>query len=260
MKTIAILNMKGGVGKTTTAINLAYNLATVHNQRVLLVDADGQANATKTLLPYGLYDGLAELLQGYVTCYDDLLEKTDIPNLSVLPASSGLWAVDLACITEDGTSVFRGLHDARICMEEDDAFDVMVIDCPPSFSAACVSAIRASDCIVIPVLPDAFSAEGMAELIDQIDGVRKICPTVRISGCLINQYHNADVVVDAAAYIREESPVPVYDTMIRQSTDKMLESTWAKQPVMMWSPLSAAARDFRAWVNELIEKEGLLHG
>lgn len=260
MKTIAILNMKGGVGKTTTAINLAYNLATVYRRRVLLVDADGQANATKTLLPYEEFSGLSELLQGCATCYDEVIVPSDIPNLSVLPASNGLWAVDLACITSDGTKAFRGLYDARLAMEEDDAYDTMIIDCPPSFSAACISAIRASDCIVIPVLPDAFSAEGMAEVIEQIDGVRQIHPGVRIGGCLINQYHNADVVLDAAQYIRDESPVPVYETMIRRSTDKMLESTWAKQPVMMWSPLSAAARDYRAWTRELVEKEGLLRG
>lgn len=259
MKTFAILNMKGGVGKTTTAINLAYILATEHGQRVLLVDADGQANATKTLLPDQQYVGLAELLQGVVTCYDDVVVPTEIPNLSVLPASDALWAVDLACITEDGSKAFRGLYDARVAMEEDDAFDVMIIDCPPSFSVACISAIRASDCIVIPGLPDSFSAEGMATLIGQIEGVRKLHPTVRIGGCLINQWHNADVVVDATEYIREEAPVPVYDTVIRR-TDKVLESTWAKQPVLMWSPFSAAARDYRAWAKELMEKEGMSSG
>ncbi len=258
MKTIAILNMKGGVGKTTTAINLAYILATEYEQRVVLVDADGQANATRTLLPDRQYDGLAELLQGSVICYDEVVVPTAIPNLSVLPASNSLWAVDLAWITEDRSKAFRGLYDARVAMEEDNAFDVMIIDCPPSFSVACISAIRASDCIVIPVLPDSFSAEGMEDLIGQIDGVRKLHPNVRIGGCLINQWHNADVVLDATDYIREEAPVPVYNTVIRR-TDKVLESTWAKQPVLMWSPYSSAARDYRAWANELASKEGLVN-
>lgn len=258
MKTIAILNMKGGVGKTTTAINLAYILATEYEQRVVLVDADGQANATRTLLPDRQYDGLAELLQGAVICYDEVVVPTVIPNLSVLPASNSLWAVDLACITEDGSKAFRGLYDARVAMEEDNAYDVMIIDCPPSFSVACISAIRASDCIVIPVLPDSFSAEGMVELIGQIEGVRKLHPSVRIGGCLINQWHNADVVVDATEYIREDAPVPVYNTVIRR-TDKVLESTWAKQPVLMWSPYSSAARDYRAWAAELARKEGIIN-
>lgn len=259
MKTISILNMKGGVGKTTTAINLAYILAVEHGQRVLLVDADAQANATQLLLPKADYDGLAALLTGRVCCYDELIQPTEIANLDMLPASDTLWAVDLSCITADGKKTFAALLDMRIAIEEDDAYDVMIVDCPPNLSAACVSAIRASDSIVIPVLPDAFSAEGMVNLVYQIDNVRKLQPTVRIGGCLINQWHKADVVADATEYIREESPVPVYNTVIRR-TDKVIESTWAKQPVLMWSPQSSAARDYRAWVKELMEKEGLTDG
>ena len=259
MKTFSILNMKGGVGKTTTAINLAYILAAEHGQRVLLVDADAQANATQLLLPRDDYEGLAALLTGRVSCYDELIQPTEIANLDMLPSSDTLWAVDLSCVTADGSKVFAALRDMRVAIEEDDAYDVMIVDCPPSFSAACISAIYASDSIIIPVLPDAFSAEGMANLVYQIDNVRKLNPMVRVGGCLINQWHNADVVTDATAYIREESPIPVYATVIRR-TDKVIESTWAKQPVLMWSPQSSAARDYRAWVQELMEKEGLPNG
>lgn len=259
MRTIAIVNMKGGVGKSTTAINLAYLLATTHQQRVLLVDADGQANTTRTLLNKGEYGGLAALLNGTATCYDEVTVRTAIENLDLIPASNDLWSVDLSCITQDGTPVFRALRDARDCMTEDDAYDVMIIDCPPNFSAACVSAITASNSIVIPVLPDAFSAEGMSDLVSQIDGIREIHPDIRVSGILITQWHKADVVEDATEYFREESPVPVFETVIRR-TDKVLESTWAKQPVLMWSPCSSASKDYREWVREFITKEALVNG
>ena len=86
MKTFAIVNRKGGVGKTTTAVNLAYVLATSHHLRVLLVDADGQANATQLLLPPGEYAGLGALLRGMVLCYDELTVHTDVSGLDVLPA------------------------------------------------------------------------------------------------------------------------------------------------------------------------------
>jgi chromosome partitioning protein len=253
MKTFTILNMKGGVGKTTTAINLAYILAEEHSKRVLLVDADAQANATQLLLPKGIYPGLAELLDGTMQ-YDRLIEHTGISNLDMLPASDELWAVDLACVTGEGRKPFGAILDMRMDLEESDAYDVMVIDCPPNFSAACISAIRASDCIIIPILPDAFSAEGMVSLIRQVDSVRKQNPGVRIGGCLVTQWHNTNVVNDATAYIRGRLTVPVYDTVIRR-TDKVIESTWAKQPVLIWSPQSSAAKDYRSWVRELLERE-----
>lgn len=261
MRTFAILNMKGGVGKTTTAINLAYLLATEYQLRVLLIDADPQANATHALLPNGDWTGLAELLGGYATVYDEVVVSTDLPLLDVIPASDELWEIDLKERTGGaplhGTAnVLRDLRDAAM---EDDAYDVIVIDCPPNFSAACVSAINAANSIIIPVLPDAFSAAGMGSLTAQIDGVRKIHPDVRVAGCLITQWHRADVVEDATAYLRENSPVPVFNTVIRR-TDKVLESTWVREPVQVWSPFSAAARDYRAWVYELLHGEVIVRG
>ena len=260
MRTFAIVNMKGGVAKTTTAINLAYILAAEHSLRVLLVDADGQRNATRALLPACEYSGVAALLEGSVCCYDEVIEPTDIEGVDMIPASSSLWSLDLDSVFGGAKAdSLHALRDLRDNVIEDDAYDVMIIDCPPNFSVACVAAIAAATGIIIPVLPDAFSAEGMADLVDQIDGVRKYYPDVRVSGCLITQWHKANVVTDAVDYLRSESPIPVFQQVIRR-TDKVLESTWAKEPVLMWSPQSSAARDYRAWVCELLEREGLLDG
>ena len=109
MRTYAIVNRKGGVGKTTTAVNLAYVLATSCRLRVLLVDADGQANATQILLPRGEYAGLGALLRGYAMCYDELTVHTDVAGLDVLPAASDLWALDLEAAEGDrGRLTFQG--------------------------------------------------------------------------------------------------------------------------------------------------------
>lgn len=258
MRTFAIINNKGGVGKTTTAINLAVCLATTHQQRVLLVDADGQRNATRALLGNAKYDGLAAILTGMAVCYDEVVEPTDIDGLDMIPASTELWGIDLH--SRNGGAVYlNALRDARDAITEDDSYDVMVIDCPPHFSASCIAAILASNSIIIPVLPDAYSAEGMDDLVEQIDNVREISPEVRVAGCLINQFHTADVVLDAVEYFREAAPVPVYETVIRR-TDKVTESTWATGSVLIWSPQSSAARDYRAWVQELVTKEALCNG
>lgn len=146
----------------------------------------------------------------------------------------------------------------REAVEEDGAYDVMVIDCPPNLSAACVSAILASDAVIIPVLSDACSATGVADLMEQIDSLRYIRPEIRVAGVLVNQWHRSPVVEDAAAYLREDGRVPVYDTVIRR-TDKVPESSWARMAVQQWSPWCSAARDYRAWAAELLTKEGLNH-
>lgn len=256
MRTFAIVNRKGGVGKTTTAVNLAYVLATSCRLRVLLIDADGQANATGILLPKGEYAGLGALLRGYAICYDELTVHTDVEGLDVLPASEDLWALDLEAVTSDSGRSFRALRDLREAVEEDGSYDVIVIDCPPNLSTACVSAILASDSIIIPVLSDVCSTVGVAGLVEQIDDLRSIQPTLRVAGVLFNQWHRAPVVDDAMTTLREECPVPIFDTVIRR-TDKVPESSWAGRAVQAWSPWCSAARDYRAWVAELIEKEGI---
>ena len=257
MRAYAIVNRKGGVGKTTTAVNLAYVLATSCQQRVLLVDADGQANATQ-ILPKGEYAGLGALLRGYVMCYDELTVHTDVAGLDMIPAAEDLWALDLEAAGGDRNRVYRAIRDMREAMEEDDAYDVMIIDCPPNLSAACVSAILASDAVIIPVLSDACSATGVGELIDQIASMRSLHPGLRVSGILINQWHRSPVVEDSVAYLREESLAPVYDTVIRR-TDKVPESSWARVAVQEYSPWCSAARDYRAWVAELLVKEGMIN-
>ncbi|MGI5963654.1 MAG: ParA family protein [Lawsonibacter sp.] len=259
MRTFAIVNRKGGVGKTTTAVNLAYVLATSCHLRVLLVDADGQGNTTNMLLPRGEYSGLGALLRGWATCYDELVEHTDVDGLDVLPAAEDLWALDLEVAGGDRSRCYRAVRDMRESMEEDGAYDVMVIDCPPNLSAACVSSILSSDAIIIPVLSDACSATGVGDLVDQIASLRSLYPALRVAGILVNQWHRAPVVEDSVSYLREEGHVPVYNTVIRR-TDKVPESSWARMPVQAWSPFCSAARDYRTWVAELLEKEGIRCG
>lgn len=208
MRTFAIVNRKGGVGKTTTAVNLSYVLATSCRLRVLLIDADGQANATGILLPKGEYAGLGALLRGYAICYDELTVHTDVEGLDVLPASEDLWAMELE--KDEAALRYSAMMSMRDAIAEDDAYDVIIVDCPPNLSVACISAILASDAVIIPVLSDACSATGVVDLMDQIDSLRYIRPEIRVAGVLVNQWHRSPVVEDAAAYLREDGRVPVY--------------------------------------------------
>ena len=93
---------------------------------------------------------------------------------------------------------------------------------------------------------------------NQIDSLRSLRPDLRVSGILVNQWHRSPVVEESVAYLREKGCVPVYDTVIRR-TDKVPESSWASMAVQAWSPFCSAAKDYRAWVAELVEKEGIPH-
>lgn len=256
MRTFAIVNRKGGVGKTTTAIELAYILATSCKQRVLLIDADSQANATSILGTEDPGGGLAAVLKKEAYYYENVICTTEINGLDLLPATEELAELDMECLLGQIQPDFQTMNELIAVLAEDDAYDSIVIDCPPYYSLSCINAIAASDGIIIPTGTDAYSATGMAGLVRQIDSIRRVCPHVRVLGCLVTKWHRADHVEDAVDYLREASPVPVFQTVIRR-TDKVEESSWARLSVQQWSPFSGASRDYRAWVAELLDREGI---
>lgn len=260
MRTIAIVNRKGGSGKTTTTVELAHILATVCRQRVLVADLDSQANATSTLLGRVADCGAAEALRYGLEYYPDVIEQTDIPGLDVLAATEELADVDMACMLSDEKPNFHRLQDLMLTLTEDDAYDVVLMDCPPYYSVSCINAIVAADYVLIPTTADAYSTVGMKGLLSQIRDLRTICPNVKVAGAVITKYRDNDVSHDAVNYIREELPVRVLNTMIRRSEDKMEECTWAGQSAQQWSPFCNCARDYRALVRELMELGVLPYG
>ena len=260
MKTISIVNLKGGVGKTVTAVNLAGILAADYGKRILLVDVDHQGNASRYCgVDTEERGGLAALLTGGAVCYDEVVEMATMSGVDVIPAS-GVDVIpadmSLATLGVDGeyTSqmAVRAMRDLRDAVIEDDSYDYVIFDCPPAFSQASIGAIAASSEVIIPLKIGRFEIEGMDELIEQIESVRKINPATRIAGALLTMWHNSPVVRDGEEYIRETCPVRVFRTMIRR-TDKVDEAVFARKAITEWSPTSAAARDYRAWVGELME-------
>ena len=150
MRTIAIVNRKGGSGKTTTTVELAHILTTVCRQRVLVADLDSQANATSTLLGRLADCGAAEALRYGLEHYPDVIEQTDIPGLDVLAATEELADVDMACMLGSDKPNFQRLRDLMEVLAEDDAYDVVLMDCPPYYSVSCINAIVAADWVLIP--------------------------------------------------------------------------------------------------------------
>lgn len=260
MRTIAIMNNKGGVGKTVTAINLADILVRAHNKRVLLVDCDGQKNATRFLYPDCPADAVtvAELLISMAEPLWTDNVHTVRPDLYLLPASSGLYTLDIQKVTKPGVSILpvnqRALLDFRLALEEDGEIDYLLFDCPPGFTTSSCAALMAADEVIIPTVLDGFSFDGINEMRTQLQLIRSVNRTVKISGVLINQWHRADHVEKSEKLLRSMD-VPVFYTVIRR-TDKVYESTFAREPLTIYSPTSAAGRDFRCWVEELTGEEG----
>ena len=268
MRTIAVINLKGGVGKTTTVINMAAILAD-RGKEILVIDADPQANLTQF---YGFRDPektldntLAELLSpltpGRSCEAADYVRETPAAGISLVPGSIDLINADIAAMKRGGS--VRGIVDLLDCLNEDawieqgvpengaSAFDFVLIDCPPSFTAASVAAIYAADDVIIPLEADLFSVTGLAGLLAQINSLRHIQPRVRVAGALITKWHNTPACVQGECALRA-SGVPIFTTTIRRS-DKVTESIFSLQALQTYSPQSAAGRDYRAFVDEYLE-------
>jgi len=258
MEVYSIVNLKGGVGKTVTACNLAAILGAYHGLRVLLIDADAQANASAFFGCNEAGSTLGDVLEGRCAYWPEFILETEQQNVSVLPADISLLEQDIASVRNGGGAGLGALLELLDAVETDDAFDAVIFDCPPAFSAASVAAIACSDAVIIPTKIDAWSIGGVEEITRQVEGIRRQIKPIRLAGVLVTMYHSAEVQRQGEELLRAKG-LPVYETVIRR-TDKVDEATFARQPLFRWSRTSAAGRDYMAWANEFVKKEGLSGG
>ena len=260
MKTTAIMNLKGGVAKTITAVNMAAILAEKHHKRVLLIDADHQGNSSSFFNTDDDAATLREILAGENEPYwADNVSGSGIEGLDIIPSSMALADLDVPgeeSLEERNFRKYR-LREFLICAAEDDAYDHVIIDLPPSFSTAAQAALIAADEVIIPMKVDAFSLSGILELLRQIGGVRKLNPTLTLKGALVTMYRNADSTREGVEALRK-SKIPVFRQTIRWTDRLVDESTFAHTPLYLHSPRSAASRDYCKFVIEYLGGE--IHG
>lgn len=253
MKTICIMNLNGGVGKTVTADNMASILAADHGKRVLLIDADHQGNTSK-FFHADTSPGTAtirDILTGDIEPdWADLVQFTKFRGLEIIPADISLAVLDTSLSEQDAKSLWR-LLDMLQVMRDDDAYDYVIVDMPPAFSLAARAALVAADEVIVPIKLDAFSVDGMAELLRQIGSMRRVNPRLTLAGVLITMWRNIEIVTQAEAVLRSGN-VPVFRTVIRR-TDRVDESTFQSQPLVVYSPWSAACMDYRQFVEEYLD-------
>lgn len=270
MRTIAIFNQKGGVGKTITAATMAHILATKHNKRVLLADCDGQGNLTQYfgVDPDNVTTTLDLLLGNHEMCYTDYVTHvTD--RIHIIPADSRLLLADLQAITgkqeEDGSAwlvdPLLQLADLRDALAEDEAYDFFILDCPTGFSTAAAAALVAADDVIIPIRLDAFSTQGMSVLLKIVAQMRQYNPRLRVAGILPTHFEKTTEQLEIVRMLKELYGLPVFKTAIYNSP-AVSRSTFSGQQLVDFSPKAWAARDYKRFVREYLERTtgGVIRG
>lgn len=252
IRTTAIVNLKGGVAKSTTVINMAAILARKHGKKVLIIDADSQCNTTeffgadpnKGNLATVLRNSGAEPNPGVDAAWN--IQPTRFPGIDILAGDDSLMDLDLSKVEQQtvNANVLRYLAD-----EVRQMYDYAFIDCPPAFNAASAAALIAADDVIIPIKLDAFSLRGMVNLMRQIQNMRRINPSLKIAGVLPTMWYKDPEIEAAEAQLRKAG-LHVFHHIRR--SDKVDRMTFRQEPLLVSSPKSSAGKDYRQFVKEFV--------
>ncbi|MCV7229455.1 ParA family protein [Mycolicibacterium komossense] len=253
-KVIAMCNQKGGVGKTTSTINLGAALAE-YGRRVLLVDLDPQGALSAGLgVPhYELEQTVHNLLVEPRVSIDQVLIKTRVNGLDLVPSNIDLSAAEIQLVNEVGReqSLNRALYPVL------DRYDYVLIDCQPSLGLLTVNGLACADGVIIPTECEYFSLRGLALLTDTVDKVRdRLNPRLSISGILITRFDTRTVNArEVMARVLERFGDLVFDTVITR-TVRFPETSVAGEPITTWAPKSGGAQAYRSLAREVIDRFG----
>lgn len=253
-KVVAMCNQKGGVGKTTSTINLGAALAE-YGRRVLLVDMDPQGALSAGLgVPhYELDKTIHNVLVEPRVSVDDVLLQTRVKHMDLVPSNIDLSAAEIQLVNEVGReqTLGRALHPVL------DRYDYVLIDCQPSLGLLTVNGLACADGVVIPTECEYFSLRGLALLTDTVDKVRdRLNPKLEISGILLTRYDPRTVNArEVMARVVERFGDLVFDTVITR-TVRFPETSVAGEPITTWAPRSTGAIAYRALAREFIDRFG----
>ena len=246
-KIIAIANQKGGVGKTTTAINLASSLA-IAEKKVLLVDVDPQANATSGLGIRSQELSTYELVLSD-TNVEDVLTKTNVPYLSLIPSHIRLVGAEIELVEIPNREYLlrKVLHQIK------DDYDYIFIDCPPSLGLLTLNALTAADSVLIPIQCEYYALEGLSQLLNTIHLVQKnLNKQLSIEGVLLTMYDNRlNLCNQVAAEVREYFKDKVYKTVINRNV-RLGEAPSFGKPIIMYDATSTGTQNYISLAEEFL--------
>lgn len=248
-KIVALANQKGGVGKTTTAINLAADLA-VMGKKILLVDADPQANATSGLGFDIKNRGIYECIMGDCMAQDVILQSEDIKKLSLLPSSIDLVGADAELSQLDG-----GHFRIKNVLEPvKDLYDFIFIDCSPSLGFTTLNALVAADSVLIPVQCEYFALEGLGKLLNTIKMTKsKLNPQLEIEGFVMTMYQRSRLANQVALEVREHFKHLAYDTIIQRNV-RLSEAPSHGKPVILHDAASSGSQGYMDFAKEFMRR------
>jgi chromosome partitioning protein len=250
---IAVANQKGGVGKTTSTINLGATLAE-YGRRVLLVDFDPQGALSVGLgvQPHQLDRTVHNLLMEREVKVDEVIIPTKVPGMDLLPSNIDLSAAEVQLVSEVGREQALG----RVLRPVLGDYDMVLVDCQPSLGLLTINALTCADSVLIPLECEYFSLRGVALLMDTIEKVRdRLNPRLAISGILATMYDPRTVHTrEVRARVIEAFGELVFDSTINR-TVRFPETTVVGEPITRWAPNSAGAEAYRQLAREVIARE-----
>ena len=247
MKTISILNLKGGVGKTFTAANMAYELYR-RGYKVLLLDNDKQGNLSRA---FGRYDAenvapITKLLSLQWSDVDEIIQQTDYEGIDIVTANMSLfgavWNLTKAA-NENQIERYKDFMEWQMVSEY---YDYCIIDNPPDIGLNVINALVITDEVIVPVKLDNYALEGLDIVAEQIEDVKAFNPAIRLAGVLITAYQNTDGESAAVEWLQEQGKYEVLGTI--KYSGKVAEQSFKCMSIYEYSPCCGAAQGYKKFV------------